>query len=248
MRQSILTLVLAGLLACVPTSASWSQWTFDVETGAAFNGYNDARIPGDGGTKISLSQELEADPTAFVRFQVTRSFGDRHHVTLLVAPLRIEADGSFNRDVRFDSRDFPAGTTVTSRFRFDSYRLTYRYDIYYTEKVRFGLGLSAKVRDAAISLTSANAAAEKTNTGFVPLINLLIQWQFQKRMGLMLYGDGLAAPQGRAEDFLLAFVYDANKHVMLKAGYRLLEGGADNDEVYTFTLVHYATIGMTIRF
>jgi hypothetical protein len=33
----------------------------------------------------------------------------------------------------------------------------------------------------------------------------------------------------------------------LKAGYRLLEGGADNDEVYNFTLVNYATIGLIAR-
>jgi hypothetical protein len=32
----------------------------------------------------------------------------------------------------------------------------------------------------------------------------------------------------------------------LKAGYRLLEGGADNDEVYNFALINYAAFGFLI--
>jgi hypothetical protein len=34
----------------------------------------------------------------------------------------------------------------------------------------------------------------------------------------------------------------------LKAGYRIVEGGADNIEVYSFALIHYASIGALIRF
>jgi hypothetical protein len=33
----------------------------------------------------------------------------------------------------------------------------------------------------------------------------------------------------------------------MRAGYRLLEGGSDNDEVYTFAAIHYATIGFSIK-
>jgi hypothetical protein len=39
-----------------------------------------------------------------------------------------------------------------------------------------------------------------------------------------------------------------NERVSLQAGYRILEGGADNDEVYTFSLFHYAVAGMAVRF
>jgi hypothetical protein len=34
----------------------------------------------------------------------------------------------------------------------------------------------------------------------------------------------------------------------LKAGYRILEGGASNDEVYTFALIHYALVGAVLTF
>jgi hypothetical protein len=33
-----------------------------------------------------------------------------------------------------------------------------------------------------------------------------------------------------------------------RAGYRVLEGGADNDEVYTFSMFHYAVAGVAVRF
>jgi hypothetical protein len=61
-------------------------------------------------------------------------------------------------------------------------------------------------------------------------------------------GDALAAPQGRAEDILAAFYAEAAEGIRLRLGYRILEGGADNDEVYNFTLVHYLSAGLTLTF
>ena len=58
----------------------------------------------------------------------------------------------------------------------------------------------------------------------------------------------LAAPQGRAEDVSLKAVVRLTDAVDLDLGYRLLEGGADNDEVYTFAFFHYAVVGLRIRF
>jgi hypothetical protein len=47
---------------------------------------------------------------------------------------------------------------------------------------------------------------------------------------------------------LLAVVVPLNDHVSLKAGYRILAGGADNDTVYTFSLFHYAVAGVVMTF
>lgn len=58
----------------------------------------------------------------------------------------------------------------------------------------------------------------------------------------------LAASQGRAGDVLIAVVRDVGKATKLFAGYRILEGGADNDEVYTFSLFHYVVLGVETRF
>jgi len=34
----------------------------------------------------------------------------------------------------------------------------------------------------------------------------------------------------------------------IRVGYRFLEGGSDNDEVYTFAAIHYATLGFSLGF
>jgi len=68
------------------------------------------------------------------------------------------------------------------------------------------------------------------------------------KFGLLLDGDALAAPQGRAEDILLAATYKFSDNVVIRAGYRILEGGADNDEAYNFSLFNYASFGIAYAF
>jgi hypothetical protein len=99
-----------------------------------------------------------------------------------------------------------------------------------------------------VALASAADAAESTDVGVVPLVNLDFAWRFAGRMSLLLNADAAWAPQGRAEDLALAVEYASSEAVALRLGYRLLEGGADVAQVYNFALVHYATFGMTLRF
>jgi hypothetical protein len=112
----------------------------------------------------------------------------------------------------------------------------------------FGFGVSVKVRDAVIRLESNGQSAEKTDLGVVPLINFKFERRLGNRAAFLLEGDALAAPQGRAEDVFAGIVVDAGKQWSIKAGYRFLEGGADNDEVYTFAAVHYVAAGVVFRF
>lgn len=111
-----------------------------------------------------------------------------------------------------------------------------------------GIGFTAKIRDANIGLKSAVNNTVKNNVGFVPIINFRVGYKLTEKFGVLLDGDALAAPQGRAEDVQLAVTYDLSKKLELRAGYRVLEGGADNDEVYTFSLFHYAALGINYTF
>jgi hypothetical protein len=115
-------------------------------------------------------------------------------------------------------------------------------------KFRFVAGVSAKVRDAAIRLKGGGQESESTDLGFVPLLSFNATWFANPSLRIVLDGDALAAPQGRAEDVLLAAEAPLNDHVSLKAGYRILEGGADNDKVYTFSIFHYAVAGLVMTF
>lgn len=236
-----------GILLLALWSGAPAESVLDIETGVAFSGYNDVRIPGDTGTEFSLSQELEADPTAFVRARGLHTFGEKHTVWALVAPLRIRSEGTIDREVLFEDETFDPGTSLKTLYRFDSYRLSYRYDFHRRERFRAGVGLTAKIRDASVRVESAGKRAEKTNTGFVPLVTFLAEWRPSKRLRLILEGDALAGPQGRAEDVLLALRYSLGERVGVKLGYRLLEGGADVDEVYNFTLVNYVALGILLK-
>lgn len=225
-----------------------AQLFVDAESGAAYTGYNNVRIPGDGGTTFSLSDDLKADPKIFYRIRTGVRFLDRHTISALYAPLEIRSAGSLPNDIMFNGGNFDANSPLTAFYKFNSYRLTYRYDIVQKPKFEFGIGFTAKIRDAAISLTGGSDASVKTNVGFVPIINFRMAWKINQNWGMLFEGDALAAPQGRAEDILLAATYDISEKFRFRAGYRLLEGGADNDEVYNFALIHYASAGVTVSF
>ena len=226
----------------------YSQFTVDLETGIAYNTLNDVRIPGDQGTLFSLADDFKSDPTIFFRAKLYYQLNERNTFFLLIAPLTIKPEGQTVKDIQFAGELFPANTYINAKYKFNSYRLSYRYRLFDWNTAELHIGFTAKIRDAEIRLTSGDLDAKKTNVGFVPLINFKFFWQFHDSFGLLLDGDALAAPQGRAEDVLLACTYDIKEKFRIKVGYRILEGGADNDEVYTFALIHYAVIGLVIRF
>jgi len=228
--------------------AAGPRWSLDLEAGRVSTGYNDARIPSDGGTFFSLADDLASESRAYWRARLTRRLGARASLSLLVAPLRVDAAGALDRDLSFAGAVFPAGAPLQGRYRFDSYRLTWRHDRAPAGRWELGYGFTAKLRDAAIRVAGGGQAAEKKNTGFVPLLNFRLAYRIGPAWRLLLEGDALAAPQGRAEDVQLALARDGGGPLAWRLGYRLLEGGADAGDVYTFALLHYLFGGATLRF
>ncbi len=222
------------------------QASFDLETGAVGTGYNNVRIPGDQGTLFSLKNDLISKTEFFFRIRANYTIKSRHTLSLLYAPLETVSNGNVPYDIFFEGVTIPANTDLKGTYKFNSYRLTYRYEIVLKPKFEFGLGLTAKIRDAKISLASAGLESEKANVGFVPIINFRMLWKPYEKFGILLEGDALAAPQGRAEDVLIAATYRVSDRFGLKAGYRILEGGADNKVVYNFALFNYASVGLFI--
>jgi len=240
-------LVVAFLFVAVPGGgAGWAAVESELEAGYVFVGRNDVRIPGNGGTPISLSDDLKTDPAPVFRVRVGYRFLERHLITALYAPLQLNATGAVGHDVSFAGGTYPAGTPLLGVYRFDSYRLTYRYSFIRRAGLELAAGVTAKIRDAEVSLYGAEAHT-KTNTGFVPLVNVHVAWRpGEGRFGLLLDADALAAPQGRAEDVLLALTWAVRDELELRVGYRTLEGGADNDEVYNFAWLNYVVVGVAM--
>ena len=236
------------ILLCIGASNVKAQALIDFETGLVSTGYNNVRIPGDKGTRFSLKDNLIPKSELFYRIRLNYTIKSRHTISLLYAPLETKSKGSATKDILFEGVVFSANTELTGTYKFNSYRLTYRYDIVQKRRFEFGLGLTAKIRDAKIALSSAGLVSEKTNLGFVPIINFRLLWNIDNKFGILLDGDALAAPQGRAEDVMIAATYKLSDNLRVRAGYRILEGGADNDEVYNFALFHYASVGLSYTF
>ena len=225
-----------------------AQFELDVETGAVFSGYNKIQVPGGDGTRFSLGENYETDGRFFYRLRLLYTLNEKHTFTALFAPLDIRSVGNPASAIRFRDAVFPSSEELDVLYEFNSYRLTYRYLFPRKGDFQFGVGATAKIRDARIQLSNDDQSAVKKNVGFVPLINFRVEWFAKERLSLLLQGDALASPQGRAEDVLLAAIFYPGRNLSLKAGYRILEGGADNEELYNFTLIHYALIGGIYRF
>lgn len=248
MRHLLTFVIIVWAVVSLLASAAFTQIDLDIESGVVFSGYNDVRIPGDRGTLFSLSEELEADPGVFYRVRLFYHFNDRHHLGALYAPLSIEAAGPLGRPLVFEGETFPANTPLTASYQFNSYRLIYRYDFLSKDKIEIGAGFTAKIRDAKITVKSDVLESEKTNVGFVPIVHFRLLWKCAAKVAFLIDGDALAAPQGRAEDVLAALIFKTSDKLDLKAGYRIVEGGADNDQVYNFALINYAAIGAVFHF
>ena len=240
------SIILALALTLIPLEA---QAFLDVEGGAVFSGYNDVQIPADTGTRFSLAEETPSNPHPVFRIRVGYTFQDRHTVSLLYAPLTIQGSGTAERDITFQDITFPEGSEITSSYRFDSYRMTYRWTFLKSNTLNLGIGLSGKIRSADIALMSDSGYAHRENLGFVPLINFRGEWFFNEKFGALLDGDALVTPFGRAEDVNLALLYRYTPDTVFRIGYRVLEGGSDGGgDVYTFALFNYVTAGITVNF
>jgi hypothetical protein len=231
-----------------PAAMADQRWQLDFESGGVFSGYNDVAIPGDTGTRFSLSKDFAAKAGVYVRARLTLRIASRHSLSVLYAPLKLSASGTAKSSISFFGEIFPAGAAVSGTYMFNSYRLTYRYELVDSAVWKVGLGFTAKIRDAAIGLDGGGRKAEKTNVGFVPLLNGRVEWVLSPKLNLVLDVDALAAPQGRAEDVFLGAIYRISPRLAFKAGYRFVEGGADNAEVYNFALIHYAAVGLLVDF
>lgn len=248
MKKPIMSLAASVLFMLLASAPSFGQWFVDFENGLALPGYNDVQIPRDTGTLFSLSEDLETDPGYFFRLRLGFQWKSRHTLSLFASPFSLRAAGSVAEELAFFDEVFGPNVPLTGVYKFSSYRLTYRYDLVRKGQWRVGIGFTAFIRDAAIKIEGEGKTSNKTNVGFVPLLNFRVLWQFREKWGLLLEGDAAAAKQGRAEDVLLALQYRISDRVALRAGYRILEGGADVEEVYNFALVHFLSAGIIYTF
>lgn len=236
------------ILFCFLSCSLWAESDSFVQLEGAlvYQTRNDQRIPSNGGTQIDLS---DFDQGAFeaIRLYVGKIFNNRHEFRLLYAPLEIDIKATLPGTVQFNGRTFSAGA-ADAFYKFNSYRLTYVYHFEPMYDWKLAFGGTAKIRHAEVRLTQGNIVSSKKNTGFVPLLNLQALKPLGENWNFRFDLEGLAAPQGRAFDTSVFLEYKIQKHYSILGGYRMVEGGTDNDEVYNFAWLHYATVGLRADF
>lgn len=246
MKQILLaaTFTITGLLF---NSALTAQVSLDVEGGYIFSiPYNVVRIPSEGGTRFDLAKDLSPNTTFAFRGRVNIMLGERHIISALYAPLKIRSSGKIDHDIVYSGETFAANTPLKAVYKFNSYRLTYRYMVVLNNEVQLGFGITGKIREVNITLTSSDTEADYPDLGFVPLINFYFAYTPIDKLTILLEGDALGTNKGRAEDVFAGLTYRIADRVRAKAGYRLLEGGADVENNYNFTWINYATLGVIV--
>lgn len=183
------------------TASLNAQISLDLETDLVSTGYNDVRIPGKSGNLISLKDDLKPSSDIFYRIKLNYTLSSAYAISLLYSPLTVRSEGRISKDFNFASQIFPSNKDLNGTYKFNSYRLTYRYDFVQIYSLEFGIGFTAKIRDAKISLSSQNISAEKTNVGLVPIINFKLLWRTDDNFGFLFEGDALDAKQGRGSRF-----------------------------------------------
>ena len=233
---------------CLTFNLSINAQTFvNIESGVLFTGLNNIRN-GTDGTLFSLKNDLSTPPSSFLRLRAGFLLNNKHHFSILYAPLKSLVTGTIDRNILFDGKYFKANIPLEAVYKFNSYRLTYNRRITDNDKFKFGLGLSAKIRDAGTSLKNKELLSENFSVGFVPLINVLANWNISQKAFIDFLGEGIIASKGRAIDLSFSGRYSFTKSLQGNIGYRLLEGGANGTKRYNFIQLHFIFASLNFSF
>jgi hypothetical protein len=235
------------LFLCLNSNLSHAQSFVNLESGAFYTAVNDIRN-GISGTTFSLKHDFQTPVSPYLRLRAGYISNEKNCYSILFAPLKIIEIATLEKDILYDGKNFKANNSIEAVYKFNSYRFTYNRRIISNDHFKFGLGLSAKIRDAGFSLKNSEFLSENFSIGFVPLINLLASWEMSQKMGFDLFGEGLAASKGRAIDLSLSSRYNFNKNLQGNIGYRILEGGSNGTIRYNFIQLHFIFISLNYSF
>jgi len=99
-----------------------------------------------------------------------------------------------------------------------------------------------------VSLKNEEVLSENFSIGFVPLMNILANWNISQKATVEFLGEGLVSSKGRAIDFSLSGSYSFTNNFQGNTGYRLLEGGVDGTIRYNFIQLHFVFASLKFSF
>ena len=244
------------LIACVAllcsfgtATASSNSTSLRLSVGSSFQTLNDVQIPNnDMGSRYSLQEAVGEGPVTAIRLEIRKLVRGPHGVRVLLAPLSYTETVTFDDPVQFVGGDFPADTATDATYKFNSWRVGYFYSLVHSDIASFRVGATLKVRDAEIRLEQGDNVSFDDDLGLVPLLYVSGSYQFTNSWTVSADLDGLAGGPGRAIDFGLGLDYSLSNRWNLGAEVRILDGGADTDEVYNFAQFGSAALVLSTGF
>lgn len=231
MKKFLIWLIFSSLGGLVADEFSWEV---TVETGPVWFFRNDAAVPGDRGTLFDLLDLTGDGPDMAGRLMVEKRLRDRHRIRLTLAPVATEGTSTLDKPVLFRSTAFTPDSPTKAVYEFNTYRLGYSYRWRNDATWTLSAGATLLVRDAKIELSQNDNTETEEDIGVVPLLNFYARRRLCEAWSLIFDLVGSAAPQGRAFDAALLARWQGKGSWHASLGVRTIEGGADNETVYTF--------------
>ncbi|MEG0948803.1 hypothetical protein [Chryseobacterium sp.] len=227
-----------------------SSWELRLMPQIAFGANNTLQRPNnDEGTRIFLNKEFDRKHRAIFSPRVELEYTyKRNHFILTGSLLKDQFEGISMKEIRYDGTTFAGGSNLNTTYRFNTYRIGYRYRLVDRMRFDFELGATLLIRDAAITMRSESQKAKYSNVGVAPLLSYYLGWNPTESFSLLSYGDGFAVGLGRAFDIFAGARYRFSPILSAIIGYRLLEGGSDVKKIYTMALFNYLSFGVGIHF
>jgi hypothetical protein len=242
--------LLAFCLWAVGSSAQTPAPPVSVEVEGGVFGFtrNDVRDPGDIGTLFSFKSLDAMGPAGYVRVYGEVRLTPRQTLRLLYAPLQTSGSGALPAPTYFVSSTFAPIVPAAGTYKFNNYRVNWRYTMRDGPRWKIQLGAGVLIRDARIAIEQAGRLEEDPDLGFVPYVAFTAERRLSPRLRFVFDFEGLGSTQGRALDGVAKLTYDVTPHWRVGGGYRALEGGADVDSVFTFAFIHYGLASVAYRF
>lgn len=226
-----------------------TRFVVELEAGAFWQARNDVQIPNtDSGTRFSLEDLTGQGPRSSGRLYLTWNIDRRHSLRGLLAPLSFTESGLLDRPVAFAGESYRLGVPTVATYRFNSWRLSYRYRLREGDRWQLWIGGTAKIRDAKIELRQGRTTSRDDDLGFVPLLHFGAAYSVADRWRLLVDADALGGGPGRAIDLAVKLRYDVSPRWAATLGYRTLEGGADTDDVYSFAWFNWVAASVIVEF
>ncbi|RMG64068.1 MAG: hypothetical protein D6722_17180 [Bacteroidetes bacterium] len=131
------------------------------------------------------------------RLSLELEIKQKHTLTFLYQPLRLESTALLSRDLIIDELTFPAGTSVDFLYNFPFFRLSYMKELApKKDKFDFAFGLSLQIRNATISFESTDGTLFRSNRdiGPVPILKFRTRYSYNSLTYTEIEADGFYAP------------------------------------------------------